>query len=243
MQITEYRNIFENEETHFFYVSLHQLVLGFVKQLNMPLNVRILDAGCGTGYLAKRLQKFGDVIGLDYNKEALKYAKKRGVKIVEGGVVRMPFKAGSFNLVTSIDVLYHSSIKDDLRVLKEFYRVLKKGGYLILRVPATKALHLRHDVHVHTRERYSKIDLERKLSKVGLQVVTLSYTGLTLLPLAFIKQFTELFTKGDIESGINKPNPFVNATLKLLLCVENFFLLRGKDFPFGLGIIAVCRKP
>lgn len=242
MQISEYKNIFENEETHFFYTSLHRLILGLVSNLGMPPRAQILDAGCGTGYLAKKLQGFGDVIGLDFSKEALKYAEKRGIKTVEGRVVQMPFKAGSFNLVTSIDVVYHSSIKDDLQVLKEFCRVLEKNGYLILRVPANKALHLRHDKHVHTRERYDKSELKRKLKKAGFQITMLSYIGLTLLPLAFAKQLTEFFTMAELESGISKPNSFVNTILKIFLSIENFLILRGVELPFGIGLIAIARK-
>ena len=218
--------------------------MGFVEGFRLKKDhIKILDAGCGTGLLAKKLEEYGDVTGLDFSNEALKYARRRGIKTVHGSVVKLPFKANTYDLVTSIDVIYHNSIKEDQVALNELYRVLKEGGHLILRVPANKWLHTSHDAHVHTRERYNKIELYRKLRGTGFDVKRLTFMQFALLPLAFIKQLLEGSLSSDIKSGVERVNPLVNSFLEFILTIENFLILKGLNLPAGLGLIAVCQKP
>mgnify|MGYP001566594883 CR=1 FL=1 len=143
MEIAEYRNIFEHEETHFYYVGTHNAVIELLKKyLFKKTGNIILDAGCGTGSLMKKLKSFGKIYGVDVSHEALKFAKSNGLKQVrKGSVTNIPFKENQFNAVVSIDVLYHKAVKSDLKALKEFIRVLKPGGVLIIKNPA-------HAVHV-----------------------------------------------------------------------------------------------
>lgn len=242
MEISEYKNIYKNEGSHFFYTSLHSLILGLVGRMALPASSKILDAGCGTGLLAKKLQPFGDVTGLDYKSEAVGYAKRRGVKVVRGSVTKLPFPKNSFDLVTSIDVIYHKSIREDTRALGEFNRVLTRGGYLLLRVPATRWLHSKHDVHVHTRERYELSDLKHKLIKADFKIIRLTYVNFSLFPLAIAKQMFESLKEGSPQSGVQKTNGVLNSFLGFLIRIENFFLLRGLNLPVGIGLVAVCQK-
>lgn len=79
MNISEYRNIFENEETHFFYRANHEIFISLLDQyLPKHKKLKILDAGCGTGLFAKKLEKYGVVTGADISSEAIKFSKKRG---------------------------------------------------------------------------------------------------------------------------------------------------------------------
>lgn len=241
MQISEYKNIFENEGEHFFYEANHRIVLSLLKKYSQKkARLKILDAGCGTGLLSKKLEKYGDVTGLDFSPEALKFARKRRVKTKLGSVTKIPFKASTFDAAVCVDVIYHSSIKDDIAALKELRRVLKNGGMLILRVPANRWLHLEHDKHVHTRERYTKSLLKRKLKTAKFNLIHLSYVNAILLPLAMVKQFIEVFvsSKG---SGVEKIPSVINSFLKAGLRFELLFVM-NETLPFGLGIIAVARK-
>ena len=160
MDISEYKNIFENEESHFFYVGNHNMVLSLVKRYLKPgKEIRILDAGCGTGLLAKKLEKFGVVTGIDISPEAILYAKKRGIRAIKASVTKLPFKDETFDLVVSIDVLYHQNVENDLNALGEFKRVLKPNGILIVKVPAYNWLRGSHDIVVHTKHRYTLEEL------------------------------------------------------------------------------------
>src|SRR5258705_895717 len=100
----------------------------------------ILDAGCGDGFYLHLLSKLGkfQITGLDFDKNALKSAKKnlngvKNVKIIHGSVMDLPFKSNTFHKVVLTEGAEH--LPDDLKGLKEVYRVLKPGGILVLTVP------------------------------------------------------------------------------------------------------------
>lgn len=242
MDISEYRNIFENEKSHFFYVGNHRVILSLVEKYTKAQDLKILDAGCGTGLLAKKLEKFGNIEAVDISPEALKFAKKRGIKVKQASVTQLPFKVNTFDLVVSVDVIYHKEV-DDQKALSEFFRVLKPGGVLVLRVPANKWLNLRHDTHVHTRERYNKGELLEKLKIPGFKIEKISFVNFVLLPLAAIRYlFERLNPDREVSSGIEKTSPFfINAVLTFILFIEAL-LIAKLNFPFGLGLVAVCRK-
>lgn len=111
-----------------------------MEELQLKDGDKILDAGCGDGFYLHLLSRLGkyQITGLDFDKNALKSAKKnlKGVKnvtIMHGSVLELPFKANSFNKVILTEVAEH--LPDDLQGLKEIYRVLKPGGTLVLTVP------------------------------------------------------------------------------------------------------------
>lgn len=244
MQISEYKNIYKNEDSHFFYVANHNIILTQVKRFLKVSRSKskILDAGCGTGLLAKKLKVFGNVQAIDISPEAVKFSKKRGINVKLASVNEIPFRANEFDLVVSMDVLYHKKV-DDIKALREFNRVLKPGGLLIVRVSANKSLHLKHDKHVHTRQRYTLEEISKKIQTTGFLVEKATYVNMSLLPFAFIKQFVEDLSKNNSStSGVEMVNGAINKVLLFVLGVENF-LLSYFNLPFGLGIVVVAEKP
>lgn len=244
MEISEYKNIFENEKSHFYYVGTHNAVIKFLESyLPQKTGNTVLDAGCGTGGLMKKLSRFGLIYGVDVSNEALKFARKNGLKKVKyGSVTNLPYKDKSFNAVISIDVLYHKQVKNDLQALREFNRVLKSGGILILKNPAHNWLRGNHDIVIQTKRRYNKENLEKKLKKSGFKIIKLSYINIFFLPLAIIKRLIENILKTKPSSDVNRLPLHINKFLINLYNIEtNWFLT--KNIPFGLSIFSIARKP
>ncbi len=249
MEKKEYKNMFEQEDTHFFYVSLHKLILSFIKKficidsrLRGNDTIEILDAGCGTGRLAELMKKYGNVTGIDMSNDALKLAKKRGIETQKASVTKLPFKNNSFDIVTSIDVITSKHVKNDMDALKEFARVLKPNGMLLLRVSAIAWLILPHDTYVHSNKRYSKQMLKQKLEKCGFQIEKISYIQFLLFFPALISHFYyQIFPNPKVHSSIQKSNKIVNRIGNLALSCERF-VIPFFPLPFGLGLIAICRK-
>src|SRR3989344_1703377 len=240
MEIAEYQNIYLNEGDQFFYVSTHTLVLSLTKHFQpRKKKLRILDAGCGTGLLTKKMQRFGKVVGIDMSPEALRFAKKRKVQVTQASIEKVPFKNQSFDVVVCIDVLTHASIKNDLIALKEFYRVLKPNGILILRVAAHPWLKLIHDKHVHVNHRYKRQELKDQLTKTGFKIEKLSFIHSLLFPLIIVKHTWENVTKPkEIKSAVVRINPVINSLLTQLLLIEAKLFLKI-SLPFGLGLVSV----
>lgn len=245
MEIAEYKNIFENESSHFFYVANNKLFLQLAKKYctGKKKNAQILDAGCGTGMFAKKLAVLGQVVGIDLSSHALAFARKRGVRVKKASVTKLPFRSNSFDLVTSIDVLYHRAVNNERVALEEFLRVLKPGGVGIIRVPAHKWLALSHDTFVHTRKRFEKKEFERLLINTGFLVEKLTFVNVVVYPLAIFRHFFEkLFRSKPNTSGLTILPPFINTLLLMLTNIEHS-LVNMVNLPVGLGLLAVCKKP
>ena len=240
MEISEYKNIFENEKTHFFYVSTHNLVASLISKWVGRKELAILDAGCGTGGLMERLSRFGQVVGVDYNDEAIRYARKRGLTIRKASLTKLPFKNNHFDLVICIDVIYHRGVGDDVAATREIRRVLKPGGILILRVPANKFLLSAHDRHVHTARRYSKGELAEKIKLAGLVVRQISYVHSPIFLASLFRVALERLTHQADNSSVGRVNPVINQVLTMVLNLEGRLITNGLGLPFGQGLIAVA---
>ena len=96
----------------------------------------ILDVGCGSGLLLSRLAARRRV-GIDLSSGLLKQLRNKGqnkgIGLVQADAENLPFKAGAFEVVYSVNLLEH--VPHPERVVSEGIRVLKKGGKLILITP------------------------------------------------------------------------------------------------------------
>ncbi|MGY5151515.1 MAG: class I SAM-dependent methyltransferase [Candidatus Nitrosopumilus sp. bin_6a] len=98
---------------------------GFLIKKNNP---KILDIGCGTGFVIDIAKKFStNVIGIDISNEMLKEVNKKGnVELARGNTSVLPFRDNFFDICTSYGFLHH--LYDLTPTLKEAYRCLKKNG-------------------------------------------------------------------------------------------------------------------
>ncbi|UBU08567.1 class I SAM-dependent methyltransferase [Nonomuraea gerenzanensis] len=113
---------------------------------------RVLDVGCGTGYLSRILAPVvtpsGHVTGLDPAPEMVRYATRRApanCTYVQGQGQDLPFPDHSFDLVVSSLAVHHIPKEARPEALRQMYRVLRPGGRLLIaefRPPAGPARHL-----------------------------------------------------------------------------------------------------
>ncbi len=109
---------------------------------HVPLvpGARILDAGSGSGFMARQLatrDPQGSVVGVDLNPDYVTYAQRRAaaeglsnLSFQQGDLQALPFEAASFDIVWSHLVLYFVPRPEP--AVAEFRRVLKSGGRLIV---------------------------------------------------------------------------------------------------------------
>jgi len=107
-----------------------------------PKNSKILDAGCGDGKFAFYLIKQGyNVQGIDFSEkkieQAKRYAKQLGLKenlFDVGDVVKTKFEDESFDAYLARGVFHHLNKKEQRRMLREAYRLLKKNGIIFISI-------------------------------------------------------------------------------------------------------------
>jgi SAM-dependent methyltransferase len=248
MEPGEYDLIAALEERHWWYTGMRASARALLRQAlsrephtRPPRRLDILDAGCGTGGGLRWLSEFGAVTGLDFHPRAVELARRVSPRVTRASVLALPFPAYHFDLVTSFDVLYHRAVLDDEQALREFARVLRPGGWLLVRVPAHDRLRGAHDVQVHTRHRYARAELGAKVASAGLQVSRLTYAGFFLLPPALLRRRLQRHAVA-AHSDVALPPPPVNALLRTALRLESMWL-RSWNVPAGLSLLALARKP
>jgi SAM-dependent methyltransferase len=105
----------------------------------IPPGGRILDVGCGYGFLASALLARGfRAEGLEISPTGLKHTRSRGVEVRETTLHDAAFPAGSFDAVCAFYVIEHLEEPGDF--FREAARVLRPGGVLLMRWPHTAPL-------------------------------------------------------------------------------------------------------
>lgn len=244
MEPTEYQTMYQVEDRHWWYVGMQQITTTQIAALYPGRHdLCLLDAGCGTGAAMKYLAPFGCVTGFDFMPQALSFCQERGLsRLAQASVTAVPFAADHFDLVTSFDVLCHRSIGSYRAALREFYRVLRPGGYLFLRLPAYNWLRGHHDEVVHTVHRFSREEIRAALHEVGFTAVKLSYANMLLFPLALGKRLAERVVPENGSASDVRPNPpWQDSLFSRFLYAEAGWLKHG-TLPFGLTLMAIGRK-
>lgn len=216
-------------------------------RMNVEERIKILDAGCGTGGMTKKLEHFGEVTGIDINPVAIKHAQLKNINnLKKASVMDLPFNNNSFDLIVSLDVLYHKMVTDDKKALSEFYRVLKPNGLVLIRVPAFEFLRGAHDITVETRHRYTADELKEKIEYVGFRIEKITYANMLLSIPLFVKR---LFERRPAFGGVNKRGHSDTFLLPTLLNTFFYWYLRFENsllnyinFPIGSSLIVVAKK-
>ena len=105
----------------------------------------------------KSLQQMGfkNVCGVDISPESIRLCRQIGIESVSlADAANLNFCANSFDVIVASDILEH--IEKDDEALKNWQRILKPNGKLLVFVPALKVLWSHHDVLNHHCRRYQK---------------------------------------------------------------------------------------
>lgn len=107
----------------------------------LPEDGRVLDAGCGAGRpVAATLAADHDLVGLDFSGEQIRMARGRvptGL-FVQGDMTALPLAAESFDGIAAYHSVIHVPTDEHSDVAREFSRVLRPGGHLLLTVGAAE---------------------------------------------------------------------------------------------------------
>ena len=136
------------------------------------------------------------------------------------------------------DVLEH--IKDDKGIIKKLSNHLKKGGYILVTVPAFQLLFSKKDVALGHFRRYNLKDLKIVFKRFEQKRLTY-FNFLLFFPISFLILFFKTFKLDFINEVEKAPNFFVNRLMYSLFIIEKN-LLRIINFPFGISILGLFRK-
>lgn len=167
-----------------------------ILELDLKKGDKVLDLGCGNGYYSFLLSQIPlklKIIGLDSHVNAIEDARsripKKKVTFIIGNAEKIPFPKNNFDKIVMSEIIEH--VKDDIKVLKEAKRVLKKDGIIVLTTPNKYYPFLwdpvnwvlEHFFNFHIKSGffagiwnqhlrlYKPKELEKKMEKVGFKEV------------------------------------------------------------------------
>ena len=220
-----------------------------VKEIIAPClfeGMRLLDVGCGDGFVARGIMsglKRKDITAVDINltdeqieslgnlSEDIRY--KRGLP-----------EEGLFDMILLLDVIEH--VADDRGFLALLVgKHLRKGGKVMITVPAFQILYGGHDRFLGHLRRYRLAGLEALIKDSGLKALSSGYLFFSLLLPKLI--FYKLFRSDKATEGIGRwgGGKVLTKAVESVLKMDNSLLLNasriGLKIP-GLTGWVLCEK-
>ena len=152
----------------------------------------ILDLGCGSG--RNFLKNKGTIYGLDFSKKMLEHAKTKSEKenikaeLFFMEKEKIPFNDNFFDYSICIAVLHCLTKKEQIRLMKELYRVMKPQSKSFISVWGRNSVKLRdkpkecfvpwtikREEHISKEQRYTYIyekeEFEQQVKEAGFKIL------------------------------------------------------------------------
>lgn len=203
-----------------------RLIIKLIEKYN--LKGRILDTGCGDGYLLSKLvDSENQLFGCDISKTAVESSRERFGKFAQlsvGDITKIEtLPTGKFDVVICAETLEH--IKEDDPAIRNLYAKLNKGGKLIIVVPHKEKYWTKQDEASGHFRRYEYRDFCTKLEENHFRIVESFSWGYPIYDIYYrlilenVKSETLWEQKGVLKTILSKilyylfffDNPFTNS--------------------------------
>lgn len=245
MKLELYDKMFRVESYHWWFTGKKRIVVSLIERLTYQNKdtIRLADFGCGCGLMLGELKRFGEVTGIDMHPLAIKYCHRSfDGQLVQADLSESLHMDNVFDIGVALDIIEH--IRDDNLAIKNIWKSLKPGGYLVLTVPAFQWLWSQNDINNMHYRRYNRKQLSSLLHENGFTISYLGYYNFFLfLPAAIIRvinKFIKFDNNNSVEMSIK--DGVVNRILREIFAYERVAICNHKHFPFGLSLIAVAKK-
>jgi SAM-dependent methyltransferase len=244
MEYAAYQKLYELEDSYWWFVGRRRLVAELIQTwMGGSLEGPVLDVGCGTGGNLAFLEQWGYGTGIDLSPLALDYARRRGLsRLAQASGQALPYASDTFGLVTAFDVLYHRWVTNDHSVVRECFRILRPGGWLLVMDSALPWLWSHHDEFFHARQRYTLDEMRHMIGLGGFRLRKLTYANSLLFPLVLAFRWLGRWFSSCCDVEMLPLPGWLNLALTGVLSLEATWLRRG-TFPIGSSGVCLAQKP
>jgi SAM-dependent methyltransferase len=242
MERTVYNRLDQLEGQHWWFTARRKILKNVISQFApKKAQLRLMEAGCGTGGNLKMLSSFGKLDAFELDDEARVIAKGKLPMDIKSGMLpdHVPYQPGSFDVVVAFDVIEH--VEHDVESLASLGKQLAPGGRLVMTVPAMPWLWSKHDETHHHYRRYTRASLNEALVQAGLKPVRISYFNTLLFPMIagirLLRQALNIKESADDKM----PSAAVNSLLKSIFGFESNWVGRV-SMPVGVSLLAVAQR-
>ncbi len=236
------------EERSFWFQARNRILLRIFARFIGDGAARVLEVGCGTGFvlkgLAERFPKY-ELLGAEAFVSGLNFARARvpEARFCQLDATRMPFR-DEFDAVGFFDVLEH--LTDDEGALSGARQALREKGWLVVTVPQHAWLWSPLDDASGHKRRYSRAELIAKVEAAGFAVEFVSSFVTTLLPAMIMSR-----RRGADEGGEDakaramrdlSPGRLLNWVGNTAMRVDEAIMGTGLSLLVGGSLVMVARK-
>ena len=127
-------NLYDTDMSSWGYAYPLQLNKILTNKLRLKKTIKILDAGCGTGYVAEVLNKlnYKNIIGIDFSEEMLVIARSKKIYkklICQSLNEKIELRSKQFELIICTGVLTSGHVGPS--AINELVRLLKPQGFFV----------------------------------------------------------------------------------------------------------------
>lgn len=238
-----FRYLAAAESKHWWFRTRNQLIIWILRSRAREVK-NFLEVGCGTGFVISGIAKAFQELELEaseYYEDGLVFARQRvshcRFRQLDATVMS---EDSAYDCIGSFDVIEH--IEPDERVLSNFHRALRPGGFLMLTVPQHPWLWSSADAYAHHIRRYTRSELRAKVMRAGFRICYCTSFVSLLLPLMAWQRFAARGKPYDPDAEF-KISPCLNQCLYLVMQAEVFLLRLGFRFPAGGSLLLLAQKP
>lgn len=244
----EYYRMADTENEHWWYRCLHFLVLNHIKKYFKDRNIKMIDAGCGTGGLITFMKNQGyvNMDGFDVSDTAVQICKKRNIDAFKGDLreISKYYMDNHADVVISNDTLYFLDMKEQRKLTDQICNLLKRDGLLITNIPALNAFSGIHDIQVGIKKRFDRNDIWETFDRNKYTMLTEMYWPFVLsIPIWVTRLIQRIKMKLnpeiEIKSDLSMQGKLLNAILFYITYIENKIFSKK---PFGSSLFLVMKK-
>lgn len=225
------------EKTHWWFTArkeiLETVINKIIRKRKYDLPLTILNVGPAGGSTSLMLQRFGTVKSLEFDDDFFDYCKNViKLDVDKGSITDLPYNDESFDIACAFDVIEH--VEDDKKAMDELKRVVKKGGMVLITVPAFKFLWSQHDEVNHHFRRYTTKGISQLAKNSNLSPFYSTYFNFFLFfPILTARMIGKLKPVNNNKSDFDKfqMSKLSNKILYAIFKIEKWII-----FPMKLNI-------
>ena len=163
-----------------------------------------------------------------YSKLNDKFSNYKKVNVIND---ELNISSNIYDVILYLDVLEH--IEDHEKEILKAHKALKKGGYLVINVPAFQFLYSNFDKDVGHFRRYSKKDITNLCSNYNLEITRSNYYD----SVGFLLSFLSKMISSDYKKDFEKKIKIWNFLIPISRILDKIFISS-----FGKSLLIVIKK-
>lgn len=239
-----YAELASLEHGNFWFEARNALILWVLRRY-FPAPGRLLEIGCGTGFVLSALcRNFpeAELMGSEVLPAGLSFAKQRvpNVQLLQMDARDIPF-SDHFDLIGAFDVLEH--IPEDGKVLEQIHSALRPGGGLLVTVPQHPWLWGRQDEHACHVRRYTASGLRQAVQQAGFVVLYETSFVSLLIPLMLLSRLRMNWSAPNTDALSElRLSRSGNALLGTVMTIERMLIKSKIRFDFGGSRLLLAQR-